>query len=289
MAKLLITGANGQLGSEIRDLATNDNINSYIFTDIDELDITDLDAVCNYIQIHKPDFIINCAAYTAVDKAEDDIELCSKINYLAVENIAKGAKRVGAKVIHVSTDYVYGGDSSTPYVESDATEPKSVYGSTKLKGEMILIDILPEDSITIRTSWLYSTYGKNFVKTMIILGKERASLNVVSDQRGTPTYAKDLAKAIMQIANADKFIAGIYNYSNEGECTWYDFACEIHKIAGVECVVNPISTNEYPTKAKRPAYSVLDKSKIKRTFGLNIPNWKESLNECIRILISNID
>lgn len=289
MAKLLITGANGQLGSEIRDLATNDNINSYIFTDIDELDITDLDAVCNYIQIHKPDFIINCAAYTAVDKAEDDIELCSKINYLAVGNIAKGAKRVGAKVIHVSTDYVYGGDSSTPYVESDATEPKSVYGSTKLKGEMILIDILPEDSITIRTSWLYSTYGKNFVKTMIMLGKERASLNVVSDQRGTPTYAKDLAKAIMQIANADKFIAGIYNYSNEGECTWYDFACEIHKIAGVECVVNPISTNEYPTKAKRPAYSVLDKSKIKRTFGLNIPNWKESLNECIRILISNID
>ena len=289
MAKLLITGANGQLGSEIRDLATNDNINSYIFTDIDELDITDLDAVCNYIQIHKPDFIINCAAYTAVDKAEDDIELCSKINYIAVENIAKGAKRVGAKVIHVSTDYVYGGDSSTPYVESDATEPKSVYGSTKLKGEMILIDILPEDSITIRTSWLYSTYGKNFVKTMIMLGKERASLNVVSDQHGTPTYAKDLAKAIMQIANADKFIAGIYNYSNEGECTWYDFACEIHKIAGVECVVNPISTNEYPTKEKRPAYSVLDKSKIKRTFGLNIPNWKESLNECIRILISNID
>ena len=289
MAKLLITGANGQLGSEIRDLATNDNINSYIFTDIDELDITDLDAVCNYIQIHKPDFIINCAAYTAVDKAEDDFELCSKINYLAVENIAKGAKRVGAKVIHVSTDYVYGGDSSTPYVESDATEPKSVYGSTKLKGEMILIDILPEDSITIRTSWLYSTYGKNFVKTMIMLGKERASLNVVSDQRGTPTYAKDLAKAIMQIANADKFIAGIYNYSNEGECTWYDFACEIHKIAGVECVVNPISSKEYPTKAKRPAYSVLDKSKIKRTFGLNIPNWEESLNECIRILISNID
>ena len=289
MAKLLITGANGQLGSEIRNLAKSDNINSYIFTDIKELDITDLDAVCNYIQIYKPDFIINCAAYTAVDKAEDDIELCSKINYLAVENIAKGAKSIGAKVIHISTDYVYGGDSSTPYLESDVTEPKSVYGTTKLKGEMVLKDILPEDSITIRTSWLYSTYGKNFVKTMIMLGKERESLNVVSDQRGTPTYAKDLAKAIIQIANADKFIAGTYNYSNEGECTWYDFACEIHKNAGVECVVNPISTNEYPTKAKRPAYSVLDKSKIKRTFGLNIPNWKESLYECIRILISNTD
>lgn len=289
MAKLLITGANGQLGSEIRNLATSDNINTYIFTDIEELDITDLDAVCNYIQIYKPDIIINCAAYTAVDKAEDDIELCSKINYLAVENIAKGAKSIGAKVIHISTDYVYDGDSSTPYVESDITEPKSVYGSTKLKGEMVLTDILPEDSIIIRTAWLYSTYGKNFVKTMIMLGKERESLNVVNDQRGTPTYAKDLAKAIMQIANADKFITGIYNYSNEGECTWYDFACEIHKIAGVECVVNPISTNEYPTKARRPVYSVLDKSKIKRTFGLNIPNWKDSLNECIRILIRNID
>jgi dTDP-4-dehydrorhamnose reductase len=289
MAKLLITGANGQLGSEIRNLAKSDNINSYIFTDIEELDITDLDSVCNYIQVHKPDFIINCAAYTAVDKAEDDVELCTKINHLAVENIAKGAKSIGAKVMHVSTDYVYGGDSSTPYLESDDTEPKSVYGTTKLKGEMVLVDIIPENSIIIRTSWLYSTYGKNFVKTMIMLGKERESLNVVSDQRGTPTYARDLANAIIQIANADKFIPGTYNYSNEGECTWYDFACEIHKIAGIECVVNPILTKEYPTKAIRPAYSVLDKSKIKRTFGLTIPNWKDSLNECIRILNSNID
>ena len=217
MAKLLITGANGQLGSEIRNLAKSDDINSYIFTDIEELDITDLNAVCNYTQIHKPDFIINCAAYTAVDKAEEEIELCTKINCLAVENIAKGAKSIGAKVIHISTDYVYGGDSSTPYIESDATEPKSVYGTIKLKGEMVLKDILPEDSITIRTSWLYSTYGKNFVKTMIMLGKERESLNVVSDQRGTPTYAKDLANAIIQIVNAKNFIAGTYNYSNEGE------------------------------------------------------------------------
>ena len=215
MAKLLITGANGQLGSEIRNLAKSDNINSYIFTDIEELDITDLDAVCNYIQNHKPEFIINCAAYTAVDKAEEDIELCTKINYLAVENIAKGAKSVGAKIIHISTDYVYGGDSSTPYIESDATEPKSIYGATKLKGEMVLMNILPKDSITIRTSWLYSTYGNNFVKTMIMLGKEKESLNVVSDQRGTPTYARDLANAIIQISNTNKFIAGIYNYSNE--------------------------------------------------------------------------
>lgn len=289
MAKLLITGANGQLGSEIRNLAMSDNINSYIFTDIEELDITDLDAVCNYVQTQKPDYIINCAAYTAVDKAEEDIDLCTKINYLAVENIAKCAKNVGAKVVHISTDYVYGGDSLTPYLESDQTNPKSVYGSTKLRGEIILKNILPEDSIIIRTSWLYSTHGKNFVKTMIMLGKEMERLNVVSDQRGTPTYARDLAKAIMQIVDADKFVAGIYNYSNEGECTWYDFACEIHKIAGVESVVTPILTNEYPTKAIRPAYSVLDKSKIKRTFGLTIPNWKDSLNECIRILNSNID
>ena len=289
MAKLLITGANGQLGSEICNLAMSDNINSYIFTDIEELDITDLDAVCNYVQIQKPDYIINCAAYTAVDKAEEDIDLCTKINYHAVENIAKCAKNIGAKVVHISTDYVYGGDSSTPYLESDPTNPKSVYGSTKLRGEIALMNILPEDSIIIRTSWLYSTYGKNFVKTMIMLGKEMERLNVVSDQRGTPTYARDLAKAIMHIVDAEKFVAGIYNYSNEGECTWYDFACEIHKIAGVESVVNPISTNEYPTKAIRPVYSVLNKSKIKRTFGLSIPNWKDSLNECIRILNSNID
>ena len=287
MAKFLITGANGQLGNEMRCIANNDNINSFIFTDVQELDITDLDAVCNFAEIHKPDFIVNCAAYTAVDKAEEDIELCSKINCFAVENIAKAAKNIGAKVIHVSTDYVYGGDAITPYLESDKCNPKSVYGKTKLDGENKLQEILPNDSVIIRTSWLYSTFGKNFVKTMITLGKEQDSLNVVSDQRGTPTYARDLAKVIMAVAEAKEFVAGIYNYSNEGECSWYDFTCEIHNIAVIKCSVNAITTEEYPTKAQRPAYSVMEKSKIKNTFGLTIPNWKESLKDCIELL--NID
>ena len=287
MAKFLITGANGQLGNEIRFIANDDKFNSYIFTDIDELDITNLHALCNFVEIHKPNFIVNCAAYTAVDNAEDDVELCSKINCFAVENIAKAAKSVGAKVIHISTDYVYSGDATKPYLESDQANPKSVYGTTKQNGENRLIEILPNDSIIIRTSWLYSTFGKNFVKTMILLGKERDNLNVVSDQKGTPTYARDLAKAIISIANAKEFIAGIYNYSNEGECSWYNFACEIHRLANIKCIVKAIRTEDYPTKAQRPAYSVMDKTKIKTTFGLHIPNWQESLKDCIKLL--NID
>lgn len=289
MSNILITGANGQLGNEIRSITRDDKFNSYLFTDIEELDITDFDSVCNYIKLHKPDFIINCAAYTAVDKAEDNIELCSKINYQAVENIAKAAKLVDAKVIHISTDYVYGGDAYTPYSESDKTNPKSVYASTKLEGEKILLDILPKESIVIRTSWLYSNYGKNFVKTIISLGKEREYLDVVSDQRGTPTYAKDLARTIINIINNKLFIAGIFNYSNEGECSWFEFACEILKLANVECKVNAILTINYPTKAQRPAYSVLDKSKIKNSYGLTIPEWRESLKECITLLNNNID
>lgn len=287
MAKFLITGANGQLGNEMRYIANDDKLNSYIFTDVQELDITNLNAVSDFAEVHKPDFIINCAAYTAVDRAEDDCELCAKINCDAVENIAKASKNIGAKVIHVSTDYVYGGDATTPYLESDETNPKSVYGATKLDGEKRLIEIMPNDCVIIRTSWLYSTFGKNFVKTMIMLGRERDSLSVVSDQKGTPTYARDLAKAIVSIAEASEFVAGIYNYSNEGECSWYDFTCEIHRLSGIECNVKAIKTEEYPTKAQRPAYSVMDKSKIKNTFGLNIPDWKESLKDCIKLL--NID
>ncbi len=289
MAVLLITGANGQLGNEMRCIADCDNINSYIFTDVEELDITNFSDICNFVEIHKPDFIINCAAYTAVDKAEDDNEICTKINTLAVENLANAAKIANAKIIHVSTDYVYGGDATMPYIESDTTNPKSVYGKTKLDGEIALANILPEQSITIRTSWLYSSYGRNFVKTMISLGKERESLNVVCDQRGTPTFARDLANAIMSIVKSNKFEAGIYNYSNEGECSWYEFACEIFKLAKIDCKVNAITTEQYPTKAQRPAYSVLDKSKIKRVYGLEIPKWKESLIECIMLLNSNID
>ncbi len=289
MAVLLITGANGQLGNEMRCIADRDNINSYIFTDVEELDITNFSDICNFVEIHKPDFIINCAAYTAVDKAEDDSEICAKINTLAVENLANAAKIANAKVIHVSTDYVYSGDTTMPYIESDTTNPKSVYGKTKLEGEIALANILPEQSITIRTSWLYSSFGRNFVKTMISLGKERESLNVVCDQRGTPTFARDLANAIMSIVNSNKFESGIYNYSNEGECSWYEFACEIFKIADIDCMVNAITTDQYPTKAQRPAYSVLDKSKIKKVYGLEIPEWRESLKECIKLLNSNID
>lgn len=289
MAVLLITGANGQLGNEMRCIADCDNINSFIFTDVEELDITNFSDICNFVEIHKPDFIINCAAYTAVDKAEDDNEICAKINTLAVENLANAAKIANAKIIHVSTDYVYGGDATMPYRESDTTNPKSVYGKTKLDGEIALANILPEQSITIRTSWLYSSYGRNFVKTMISLGKERESLNVVCDQRGTPTFARDLANAIMSIVNSNKFESGIYNYSNEGECSWYEFACEIFKLAKIDCKVNAITTEQYPTKAQRPAYSVLDKSKIKRVYGLEIPEWRVSLKECIKLLNSNID
>ena len=287
MAKFLITGANGQLGNEIRCIANIDELNSYIFTDIQDLDIADLNAICNFVEINKPDFIINCAAYTAVDKAEDEIAICTKINCDAVENIAKAAKANRAKVIHVSTDYVYGGDAKKPYSESDETNPKSVYGTTKLNGEKRLLEILPNDSVIIRTSWLYSTFGKNFVKTMIQLGKERESLNVVGDQKGTPTYARDLAKIIIAIAKGKEFVPGIFNYSNEGECSWYDFACEIHNLTEIKCNVNAITTDEYPTKAQRPAYSVMDKSKIKCTYGIDIPEWKESLKDCIELL--NID
>ena len=273
----------------MRCIADRDNINSYIFTDVEELDITNFSDICNFVEIHKPNFIINCAAYTAVDKAEDDSEICAKINTLAVENLANAAKIANAKVIHVSTDYVYGGDATMPYIESDTTNPKSVYGKTKLEGEIALANILPEQSITIRTSWLYSSFGRNFVKTMISLGKERESLNVVCDQRGTPTFARDLANAIMSIVNSNKFESGIYNYSNEGECSWHEFACEIFKIADIDCMVNAITTDQYPTKAQRPAYSVLDKSKIKKVYGLEIPEWRESLKECIKLLNSNID
>ncbi|MBP3354144.1 MAG: dTDP-4-dehydrorhamnose reductase [Bacteroidales bacterium] len=287
MAKILITGANGQLGNEMRCVATNDTNNNYVFTDVADLDITDTNSVSSFFKEINPDFVVNCAAYTAVDKAEDEIEVCSLINSKAVENIATAAKDIDCKVIHISTDYVYDGNATKPYNENDITSPKSVYGKTKLKGEEAILTILPNSGIVIRTAWLYSTYGKNFVKTMIDLGKVRDSLNVVNDQKGTPTYAADLALAINQIINTPTFIPGIYNYSNEGECSWYEFACLIHELAEVKCKINPIPTEQYPTKATRPKYSVLNKNKIKETYGITIPNWEESLKKCIDILNKN--
>lgn len=285
---ILITGANGQLGNEIRrNIANHENNFRFFFTDVAELDITNLEAVEYFIKENKISYIVNCAAYTAVDKAEDDIELCYKINKDAVINLGIAASNNKAKVIHVSTDYVYDGTATAPYTENDAVNPQSVYGKSKYEGEVGLLRVCPE-SIIIRTAWLYSIFGNNFVKTMIKYGKERDSLNVVADQKGSPTNAGDLAKAIIQIldySEAKTFEKGVYHYSNEGATTWYDFTVMIHKYADItDCKVNPITTDQYPTKATRPQYSVLDKSKIKETFKISIPKWEDSLTICIKEL-----
>lgn len=287
---ILITGAHGQLGNAIQYAATgHENNFQFFFTDVSTLDITNLDAIDKFIKSNNIKYIVNCAAYTAVDKAEEDIELCYKLNRDAVVNLGIAATNNGAKVIHISTDYVFDGTNTKPYVETDAVCPKSVYGKSKEEGEAGLMKACP-DSIIIRTAWLYSIFGNNFVKTMIKLGNERDTINVVADQTGTPTNAADLAQAIIKIldfSEANEFKAGIYHYSNEGVTTWYDFTVAIHQEAGITtCKVNPITTAEYPTKASRPQYSVLDKSKIKATFNLTIPSWQESLKNCISELLS---
>lgn len=281
---ILITGANGQLGCELQHLIPLYPQFRFFPTDVDTLDLCDKGAIESFIEKNRIDYIINCAAYTAVDKAEDDMALCYRINRDAVQNLAEAACGK-AKVIHISTDYVFDGTSDRPLREADKTNPQSVYGKSKLEGEQILLQIAP-DSIIIRTAWLYSSFGNNFVKTMIRLGKEKESLNVVSDQSGTPTYAADLAKAVLDIieesGKSHSFQSGIYHYSNEGVCSWYDFCLKIHELAGIKtCKVHPVSTAGYPTKAVRPAYSVLDKTKIKETFHLKIPHWEESLKDCI--------
>lgn len=287
---ILVTGSNGQLGNEIRRISANHENNfRFFFTDVAELDITDLKAVDSFIKENNIKYIINCAAYTAVDKAEDDVDLCYKINRDAVANLGLAATNNNAKVIHISTDYVYDGTANKPYVETDTVNPQSVYGKSKQEGEAELLKACA-DSIIIRTAWLYSIFGNNFVKTMIKLGKEHETLNVVADQRGTPTYGTDLAKTIVKIldfSEANGFKPGIYHYSNEGATTWYDFTLAIHKEAGINtCKVNPITTEQYPVKATRPKYSVLDKTKIKSTFNLTIPKWEESLNNCTKELLS---
>jgi dTDP-4-dehydrorhamnose reductase len=287
---ILVTGSNGQLGSEIRRISANHENNfRFFFTDVAELDITDLQAIDSFIKENSINYIINCAAYTAVDKAEDDIDLCYKINRDAAANLGRAAVNNQVKVIHISTDYVYDGTANKPYIESDTVNPQSVYGKSKQDGEEALLESCP-DSVIIRTAWLYSIFGNNFVKTMIKLGKERDTLNVVADQTGTPTNAADLAQAIIHIldySEANGFKPGIYHYSDEGVTTWYDFTLAIHKDAGITtCKVSPITTDQYPTKATRPKYSVLDKTKIKFTFNLSIPKWEESLNNCIKELLS---
>ena len=273
MNKILITGANGQLGTELSKLLPD-----AILTDVAELDITDLSAVQKFVQENAIETIVNCAAYTAVDKAEDDATLAERINVLGPENLAKA----GCKIVHISTDYVFDGKGYRPYTPEDETNPISVYGKTKRAGELAVLQNAKE-AVIIRTAWLYSPYGNNFVKTMRRLGAEKESVSVVADQIGTPTYAGDLAEAIVKILpQISEATRGVYHFTNEGVCSWYDFAVEIMNQSGLSCQVNPIPSSAYPTKATRPFYSVLDKSKIKQTFNLSIQHWQKGLEKCLK-------
>jgi dTDP-4-dehydrorhamnose reductase len=278
MSNILVTGANGQLGSELKDLSSLYLNNTFIFTDVSELDICNHMAVKEFIVKNSINIIINCAAYTAVDKAEEQFELSNKINHLAVKNFASVAKQYNTKLIHISTDYVFDGTNHVPYQEIDKPKPQSVYGQTKLDGELAIQKINPANTIIIRTSWVYSNYGNNFVKTMLRLGSEREQLGVIVDQIGTPTYARDLAKTILGILpKINNKNIELFHFSNEGVCSWYDFAKAIFEIKGLNVKVNAIETFQYPTAAKRPSYSVLNKSKIKNKFQIEIPHWKDSL------------
>jgi dTDP-4-dehydrorhamnose reductase len=283
MKKILVTGANGQLGSELKKLSKNEQFD-FVFTDVAELDITDIQACMAFFDKINPHFVVNCAAYTAVDKAESDKLLAWKLNVDAVKNLVIASSIHDSYLIQLSTDYVFDGKSSTPYVERDLTHPQSEYGRSKAAAEVEALSY--PKSLVIRTSWLYSTFGNNFVKTMLRLGKEREALNVVFDQVGTPTYAEDLAAAILRIiskiaSKEEDFVSGIFHYSNEGVCSWYDFACAIMKLSGLNCKVYPIETANYPTPAKRPEFGVLNKSKIKSVYGIDIGHWRSSLERMI--------
>lgn len=283
MKTILVTGAKGQLGSELQQLADKYPSYQFLFTDKEGLSVINADAVNKFFEEHKPAYCINCAAYTAVDKAETDVEMAQLLNATAVQYLAQACTKSGAKFIHISTDYVFDGKATIPIKEDAAPGPVSVYGVTKLKGEELAMKYNP-DTILIRTAWVYSSFGHNFVKTMLRLMSERSELNVVDDQKGTPTYAADLAGAIMQIIDSGKWVSGIYHYANEGEISWYDFTLAIKELSKSSCVVNPIPTSAYPTPATRPAYSVFNKEKIKATFGVAIPEWKESLRKCIDLI-----
>ncbi len=286
MMRILVTGANGQLGKEMHAILEQKCPGNTIYTDIDTLDITDRQALDDFIKENQITHIVNCAAFTAVDKAEAEQNLCYRINADAVQNLAMAAMNHNAKIIHISTDYVFDGTAYRPYTETDKVHPVSAYGTSKRKGEMALLSFCPE-AIILRTAWLYSPHGHNFVKTMMKLGKEKPSLRVVFDQIGSPTSARDLAAAIYSILSARQWTPGIYHFSNEGAISWFDFAKAIHRIAGIDtCKVTPITTDDYPTAASRPHYSVLDKSKIKRTFGIEIPYWEDSLQTCIDEIIT---
>ena len=281
MINVLITGSNGQLGSEIRKISNQYPNLKFSFTDVAELDITDPWKVADYLAMFKPQFLINCAAYTAVDKAETDVETATLLNSTAVRILAEQSAEIGCKMIHISTDYVFDGKGPRPYCEDDPVDPQSVYGKTKLEGELLCQKYNP-DSLIIRTSWLYSAFGNNFVKTMLRLGNEKPELGVIADQIGSPTNAADLAKAILTIISSvesgeKSFERGIYHYSNEGVASWYDFTNAIFDITQTPCIVKPIASEDYPSPVNRPPYSVMNKSKIKRIFGLQIPYWRDSL------------
>jgi dTDP-4-dehydrorhamnose reductase len=282
---ILVTGSNGQLGSEIRDLSDSFYNLNFIFKDLPDLDICNFLELDKFVDENKIDSIINCAAYTTVDKAEEDTKIAQKVNAEGVLNLVNALKKVNGKFIHISTDYVFNGESFIPYKETDKVSPIGVYGNTKREGELSVInsDI---DGLIIRTSWLYSSHGNNFVKTMLRLGKDRDELGVIFDQVGTPTYARDLALACLTVLSNSKdtkisLKGKLYHFSNEGVASWYDFAKAIMKLGNVNCNVKPIETKDYPTPAKRPHFSVLNKSKIKNDFGIEIPYWKDSLEECI--------
>jgi len=290
MKKILVTGANGQLGNEMQLQAQQNPQYSWFFTDlcnVDEgvavvtpLDITDRDAVETFVQVNAIDLIINCAAYTAVDRAEGDPDKAMLLNATAPGYLAEAIERRCGQLIQISTDYVFDGTAHTPYTENAPTSPNSVYGRTKLEGEHAVLTANPS-ALIIRTAWLYSRYGKNFVKTMVRLGSEKQELGVIFDQIGTPTYARDLANTILTIIRQG-IQPGIYHFSNEGVCSWYDFAKTIHRLAGITtCIVHPLHTAEYPTPAARPHYSVLDKTKIKNTYHITIPYWEDSLRDCL--------
>ena len=281
---ILITGCNGQLGNEMQLLEKENPQHQWFNTDVQELDITDQQAITQFVNDNNIDGIVNCAAYTAVDKAEENEALCQLLNAEAPAYLAHAIGQRGGGMIQVSTDYVFDGTNHTPYTEEEDTCPNSVYGKTKLVGELNVQKLCPQ-SMIIRTAWLYSTFGNNFVKTMIRLGKEKTELGVIFDQIGTPTYAHDLAVAIMTAVNKG-VVPGIYHFSNEGVISWYDFTKAIHRLAGITtCHVRPLHTAEYPTPAARPHYSVLDKTKIKAVYGIEIPYWEESLAACVKQLI----
>ena len=286
--KVLVTGSEGQLGSEIKKLISNYSELEFMFKDLPDLNICNAKLINTYIKENNINAVINCAAYTAVDKAEENFEISEQVNSIGVQNIINALEGVSGKLIHISTDYVFDGSNSEPYKESDPVNPLGIYGKTKRDGELYVINSAV-DSIVIRTSWLYSSFGNNFVKNMIRLGNEKNLLSVISDQIGTPTYARDLAKvcldiiaisAVERISNKGK----VYHYSNEGVASWYDFAITVMELSGSNCKVEPIQTTDYPTLAKRPHYSVLNKNKIKKDFTIDVPYWKDSLKDCINKL-----